>query len=218
MASGVAWSFTEKLLSMVIQMVVSIVVARALMPADFGVMAILTFFTSVALTIVDSGFSQTLIRKPKVSDGEYRSVLRFNVIVSLLLYALLTALARPLSALYGVEAIAEVAPVLFLVLPINSLCVVQTVMYTREFRFALLSKIVFFASLISGVVAVAMALLGCGIWSLVAQRLLQMGLKAVAFWSLRRWRSSERASVAPLRAMAPFSAYAVTRLRITDPA
>ena len=211
-ASGVAWSFTEKLLSMVIQMVVSIVVARALMPADFGVMAILTFFTSVALTIVDSGFSQTLIRKPKVSDGEYSSVLRFNVIVSLLLYALLTALARPLATLYGVEAIAEVAPVLFLVLPINSLCVVQTVMYTREFRFALLSKIVFFASLISGVVAVAMALLGCGIWSLVAQRLLQMGLKAVAFWYLRRWRSSERASVAPLRAMAPFS----LRLLATD--
>ena len=131
-ATGVAWSFTEKLLSMVIQMAVSIIVARALMPADFGVMAILTFFSSVALTIVDSGFSQTLIRKREVTDGEYSAVLRFNVITSLLLYILLTALARPIASLYGVEAIADVAPVLFLVLPINSLCVVQTVMYTRE--------------------------------------------------------------------------------------
>ena len=94
-ATGVAWSFTEKLLSMVIQMAVSIIVARALMPADFGVMAILTFFSSVALTIVDSGFSQTLIRKREVTDGEYSAVLRFNVITSLLLYVLLTALARP---------------------------------------------------------------------------------------------------------------------------
>ena len=51
---GVAWSFSEKFLTMVVQMVVSIIVARCLMPEDFGVMAILTFFTSVALTIVDS--------------------------------------------------------------------------------------------------------------------------------------------------------------------
>ena len=211
-ASGVAWSFTEKLLTMVIQMAVSIIVARALMPEDFGVMAILTFFTSVALTIVDSGFSQTLIRKASVTDGDYRSVLRFNVVMSLLLYVVLTALARPIASMYDAEAIAIVAPVLFLVLPINALCVVQTVMFTREFRFALLSKIVFFSSLISGAVAVAMALLGCGIWSLVAQRLLMMGIKAAVFWYIRRWRSAERASMASLRSMAPFS----LRLLATD--
>ena len=211
-ASGVAWSFTEKLLTMVIQMAVSIIVARALMPEDFGVMAILTFFTSVALTIVDSGFSQTLIRKASVTDGDYRSVLRFNVVMSLLLYVVLTALARPIASMYDAEAIATVAPVLFLVLPINALCVVQTVMFTREFRFALLSKIVFFSSLISGAVAVAMALLGCGIWSLVAQRLLMMGIKAAVFWYIRRWRSAERASMASLRSMAPFS----LRLLATD--
>ena len=189
-ASGVAWSFSEKLLTMIIQMVVSIVVARQLAPSDFGVMAIMTFFTSVSLAIVDSGFSQTLIRKPNPTDEEYCSVLRFNVVVSLMLYALLVLLASPLARLYDSPAIAQIAPVLFLVLPINSLCVVQTVMYTREFRFALLSKIVFAASLISGVIAVVMAVMGCGIWALVAQRLLMMGIKAGAFWWIRRWRTS----------------------------
>ena len=73
-ASGVAWSFSEKFMTMAIQMVVSIVVARELMPEDFGVMAIMTFFTSVALTIVDSGFSQALIRKSQPSDEDYCSV------------------------------------------------------------------------------------------------------------------------------------------------
>jgi O-antigen/teichoic acid export membrane protein len=85
-------------------------------------------------------------------------------------------------------------------------------MFTREFRFALLSKIVFASSLISGIVAVVMALAGCGIWSLVAQRLLMMGIKAVAFWWIRRWRSSERFSMHALRDMAPFS----LRLLATD--
>ena len=210
--SGVAWSFSEKLLSMVVQMAVSIIVARQLAPADFGVMAILTFFTSVALTIVDSGFSQTLIRKESPTDGEYRSVLGFNVAMSAILYVVLVALAYPLARFYEQPVISDIAPVLFLVLPINSLCVVQTVMFTREFRFALLSKIVFASSLISGIVAVVMALAGCGIWSLVAQRLLMMGIKAAAFWWIRRWRSTERFSMALLRSMAPFS----LRLLATD--
>ena len=210
--SGVAWSFSEKLLSMVVQMAVSIIVARQLAPTDFGVMAILTFFTSVALTIVDSGFSQTLIRKESPTDGEYRSVLGFNVAMSAILYLVLVALAYPLATFYDQPIISDIAPVLFLVLPINSLCVVQTVMFTREFRFKLLSKIVFLSSLISGMVAVVMALVGCGIWSLVAQRLLMMGIKAVAFWWIRRWRTEERFNMALLRSMAPFS----LRLLATD--
>ena len=210
--SGVAWSFSEKLLSMVVQMAVSIIVARQLAPTDFGVMAILTFFTSVALTIVDSGFSQTLIRKESPTDGEYRSVLGFNVAMSAILYLVLVALAYPLATFYEQPIISDIAPVLFLVLPINSLCVVQTVMFTLEFRFKLLSKIVFLSSFISGVVAVVMALAGCGIWSLVAQRLLMMGIKAVAFWWIRRWRTEERFNMALLRSMAPFS----LRLLATD--
>ena len=211
-ASGIAWSFLEKVLTMVIQMVVSIIVARELMPEDFGVMAIMTFFTSVALAIVDSGFSQALIRKESPSDSDYRTVLYFNLAMSVVLYGVLVAVAYPVAMLYDAPVIWTIAPVLFLVLPINALCVVQTVMFTREFRFALLSKVVFVASLVSGVVAVVMAVMGWGIWALVAQRLLMMGIKALAFWSIRRWRSDAPLSLASLRAMAPFS----LRLLATD--
>ena len=211
-ASGIAWSFLEKILTMVIQMVVSIIVARELMPEDFGVMAIMTFFTSVALAIVDSGFSQALIRKESPSDSDYRTVLYFNLAMSVVLYGVLIAVAYPVAMLYDAPVIWTIAPVLFLVLPINALCVVQTVMFTREFRFALLSKVVFVASLVSGVVAVVMAVMGWGIWALVAQRLLMMGIKALAFWSIRRWRSDAPLSLASLRAMAPFS----LRLLATD--
>ncbi|MBO7190287.1 MAG: lipopolysaccharide biosynthesis protein [Alistipes sp.] len=211
-ASGIAWSFSEKLLTMLIQMVVSIIVARQLMPEDFGIMAIMTFFSSVALAIVDSGFSQTLIRKQNPSDEEYKSVLGFNVAVSLILYFVLLVASPYIADFYGHSVISEIAPVLFLVLPINSLCVVQTVMFTKEFRFALLSKIVFLSSLISGIVAVVMAVMGCGIWSLVAQRLLMMGIKAVAFWTIRRWHSDARFSIGAIRVMMPFS----LRLLATD--
>lgn len=211
-ASGVAWSFSEKFMTMAIQMVVSIVVARELMPEDFGVMAIMTFFTSVALTIVDSGFSQALVRKSQPSDEDYSSVLSFNVVTSLVLYVALVALAWPVAHFYEQPVIIDIAPVLFLLLPVNALCVVQTAMLNRELRFKLLSQIIFSASLISGVVAVVMAFMGFGIWALVAQRLLMMAIKAILFWTLHRWRWRVRPSMVSLRSMAPFS----LRLLATD--
>ena len=91
-ASGVAWSAAEKVGSMLLQMVVSIVVARLLMPEDFGVLAILTFFTALSVVVVDSGFSQTLIRKSAPTDDDYKSVFVFNIVVSVALYILLVAL------------------------------------------------------------------------------------------------------------------------------
>lgn len=210
--SGVVWSLSEKIGTMLLQMVVSIIVARRLMPEDFGVMAIMTFFTSLALAMVDSGFSQTLIRKSAPTADDYRSVAVFNMFIAVVLYLLLTALSPAIAAFYGHPVIAQIAPVLLLLLPVNALCVVQTVIFTREFRFALMSKVVFFSSLVSGIIAVGMALAGCGVWSLVAQRIAAMAVKAAMFRWLGRRPAGACFSSSALRAMAPYS----LRLLATD--
>lgn len=210
-ASGVAWSLSEKIGSMLLQMVVSIVVANQLVPMDMGVMAILTVFTALAQVVVDSGFSQTLIRKAAPTEGEYKAVFRFNILSSLALYIILTAAAPAMARYYGWPEIASVAPVLYLLLPLNALCVIQNTIMVREFRFAQLSTITFLSSLISGIVAVAMALGGCGVWSLAAQRVVMMAAKAAMLWWRSPWRpGGVRAS--SLREMAPYS----LRLMSTD--
>ena len=209
---GVAWSIAEKVGSMLLQMVVSIVVARLLVPEDFGVMAILTFFTALALVVVDSGFSQTLIRKENPSREDYQSVFAFNIGVSVVLYVALVALAPVVARYYELPVIAKIAPVLFLLLPINALCVIQNTIFTREFRFQLLSKANFAASLVAGAVAIAMALAGCGVWSLVGQRVATLAVKTLILWVRSDWRPSSRLSMRPVREMAPFS----FRLLTTD--
>ena len=211
-AGGVAWSIAEKVGSMLLQMVVSIVVARLLVPEDFGVMAILTFFTALALVMVDSGFSQTLIRKESPSSEDYRSVFAFNIAVSVVLYGILVAVAPAVARYYELPVIADIAPVLFLLLPINALCVIQNTIFTREFRFRLLSQATFTASLVAGVVAIAMALAGCGVWSLVGQRIATLAVKTLILWFRSDWRPSFHFSMKPVREMAPFS----FRLLTTD--
>ena len=211
-AGGVAWSIAEKVGSMLLQMVVSIVVARLLVPEDFGVMAILTFFTALALVMVDSGFSQTLIRKESPTPQDYHSVFAFNIAVSVVLYVVLVAVAPAVARYYELPVIADIAPVLFLLLPINALFVIQNTIFTREFRFRLLSQATFTASFVAGVVAVAMALAGCGVWSLVGQRVATLAVKTLILWVRSDWRPSLHFTMKPVREMAPFS----FRLLTTD--
>lgn len=202
---GVAWSVAEKIGSMLMQMVVSIVVARLLMPEDFGVLAILTFFTALMAVVVDSGFSQTLIRKTEPTESDYKSVFLFNVVTSLVLYAVMTALSPAIAAYYNLPVISKIAPVLFLLLPVNALTVIQNTIFARQFRFATLSRINFASATIAGVAAITMAWCGFGVWSLVAQRLVQVTVKAVLLWWRGDWRCKGRFDFSALRAMSGFS-------------
>ena len=211
-ATGVAWSAAEKLCSMLLQMVVSIVVARLLSPEDFGVMAILTFFTAVALVVVDSGFSQTLLRKESPTNDDYKSVFIFNIVVSVVLYALFVAASPLLARYYNLSIISKIAPVLFLLLPLNALGVLQNTVLSREFRFGVISRINFASSLVAGGVAIVVAIYGGGVWALVAQRVVQMGLKSLLLWLRGDWRGEGNANMTAWREMAPFS----FRLMSTD--
>lgn len=211
-AGSVAWSIAEKAGSMLLQMGVSIIVARHLSPDDYGMMAVLTVFSAVALMLVDSGFSQALIRGAEPSDEDYKSVFGFNLAMSAGAYVLLTAASPALAAYYDAPMLARIAPVLFLLLPVNALGVIQNTILTRRFRFDTISKIVFTSSLASGLLAVAMAMGGCGVWSLVGQRLAQMAVKSALLWRFGGWRPSAGLHTEPLKRLSPFG----LRLLATD--
>ncbi len=211
-AHGMVWSLAEKGGSMLLQMGVSILVARLLAPEDYGVMAILTVFATLSLVVVDSGFSQILIRSEAPTDDDYRSVFGFNLAASVVLYLLMWALAPLLARLYDEPLLVEIAPILFLLLPLNALCVIQQALFARHMRFDSLSRVVLLSTAFGGVVAIVMALAGCGVWSLVGQRLGAMGSKAAMLWWVSAWRPQGRFRMRALAAMAPYS----LRLMATD--
>lgn len=211
-ASGVAWNIAEKIGSTLLQAIVSIIVANRIMPDDMGIIAVLTVFVTLSQVVIDSGFSQTLIRKTNATAEDFKAVFRFNLIASLALYAILTATTPWVASYYGWELIRKVAPVLYLLLPLNALCVIQNTIMVKEFRFAQLSTIIFFSSLISGILAIVMALTGFGIWSLVGQRVSMMATKAILLWWKSPWRWRRDIRTGSLREMTPYS----LRLIATD--
>lgn len=190
---------------MLLQLAVSLVILRLLTRDIMGFLVIPTAVVAVALVIVDSGFSQSLIRKAQPTPGDYKSVFLFNIVVSLLLYGLFLGLTPIASRFYEIPIWAQLAPVFLLQLPLNALCAVQSTIFIRQFRFALLSKVSFAASLVSGFAAIGLALAGFGVWSIVAQRVLQMAVRAVLLWWLSDWRPRGAYDGGTLREMAPYS-------------
>lgn len=210
--SGVAWNIAEKVGSTLLQAVVSIIVANRIMPDDMGIIAVMTVLVTLSQVFLDSGFSQTLIRKSDPTPGDFKAVFRFNLLVSIALYALLTLSSPLVASFYGWEIINSIAPILYLLLPLNALCVIQNTIMVREFRFAQLSTIIFISALISGVLAIVMALTGFGIWSIVGQRVTMMATKAILLWWKSPWRYHRDAERGSIREMAPYS----LRLIATD--
>lgn len=204
-ARGVAWGVAEKAGTALLQMGVSLVVLRHLVPDETGAWGILTAVVAVALILVDSGFSQTLIRKPEPTAADYKSVFILNFAVAILLYALLAVAAPFVARFYAMPLVATMGPVLFLLLPVSALCTIQNTIFARQMRFALMSKVVFVSSLASGVVAVGLAVSGFGLWSFVGQRVTAMAVRTGLLWWLSDWRPSGDFEGSSLRRMAPFS-------------
>ena len=227
-AQGVAWSMAEKIGSMLLAMAVRLVILRLLTRDILGFMSIPSAVVTVLLVIVDSGFSQSLVRHKGPSQSDYKSVFLFNIAVSAVLYGVLVALAPLAARWYGMPEIARIAPVFFLLLPLNifstyyfqslmllplnALCAVQNTIFIRQFRFALLSKVTFLSSLAGGLTAIALAMAGWGIWSLVAERVIAVGMRTALLWWLSDWRPCGKCGLKPLREMAPFGC----SLMVTD--
>ena len=194
----------EKFGSMLLTMAVRFVILRLLTREILGFMSIPSAVVTVLLVIVDGGFSQSLVRHRNPGPYDYKSVFVFNLLVAALLYLLLVVTMPFVARWYDMPEIARITPVFFLLLPLNALCTVQNAIFTRQFRFELLSKVTFFSSLVGGLAAIALALAGWGIWSLVAERVLAAAVRAALLWWLSEWRPRGACGIAPIREMAPF--------------
>ncbi len=204
-ATSAEWTLGEKVLTALVQFVVRVLILRLLMPEDLKVVAILMALVSFALVVVDSGFSQMLLRKKEPTETDLKSVFLFNITSSLLLYTLLVALSPFLADYYAMPILREVAPLFFCMLPLNALGVIQHTMLSRRFHFARISKVIFVAQLISGLAAVVLAYLGWGVWALIWQQVVLMAVRSALLWWWGRWTPTGRGSVQALRQMAPYS-------------
>lgn len=185
--SGLFWSFADLMANQGIQFIIQIILARLLLPEHFGVIAMISVFIAISTSIIDSGFTQALIREQDTSQEDYSTVFYFNLFMALVMYGVLYLSAPIISDFFGETQLVLILRVLSIVLIINSFGIIQRVALIKKVDFKTQSKVNIIAGTISGVIAVIFAILGFGIWSLVIKTLSMQFIQSLLLWIYNKW-------------------------------
>ena len=140
---GFTWVAAEKTVSALLQLGVSLVLLNLLLPEDYATIAIVVSIIAILNTFVDSGFSQTLIRKTDAGSEDLNAVFYFNIAVAVIIYVVFALLSGPLARLYSDPRISTLGPVLFLLVPLYASGIIQQTVLSKRIDFKKLSKITF---------------------------------------------------------------------------
>jgi teichuronic acid exporter len=202
--SGLFWSLIDSVANQGIQFVFGIILARILSPKEFGLIGMLAIFIAISQSIIDSGFTQALIRKKSCTQTDYSTVFFFNLFVGLLLYFILFVFASTISSFFNEPVLKSVLRVLGLSLIFNSLSIIQKARLAKEINFKLQTRISITASVASGIVALIMAYKGFGVWSLVSLTLVRFFLNSLLLWVWGKWQPVWEFSVISFRELFSF--------------
>lgn len=185
---GVVWSAVERFSVQGVQFAVMIIMARVLSPSDYGLIGMLTVFIAVAQSLVDSGFSQALIRKRDRTTVDESTVFYFNIVVGVLLYGVFYLISPLVARFYESPELEPLMRVVCLSVVFNSLAVVQRARLTLNIDFKTQAKASLTAAMASGVVGIWMAHTGWGVWSIATQQLTNLGVSTLLLWGFAKWR------------------------------
>lgn len=171
--SSLSWKFAERIASQAVSFVVSIVLARILAPSDYGAIAMVMIFVTLANVIVEGGFSSALIQKKNADKLDFSTVFYFSIVFSIVLYAILYIAAPSISRFYGdgYEVLTPVLRVIGIQVVIYAVNSVQQAYVSKKMMFQKFFWSTLVGTIVSAILGLVMAYTGCGIWALVGQQL-----------------------------------------------
>lgn len=186
--SGLLWKFGERITAQMISFMVSIILARLLSPSDYGAVALVMVFITLANVFVSSGFGNALIQKQDIDNLDYSSVLYISLGISAIIYAVVFLAAPWIAGFYRIPVMCPTLRVLGIRLIVAAVNSVQQAYVSRNMMFQRFFWSTLFGTLFSGIVGIAMAYHGAGVWALVAQYMVNTCTDTLVLWSTVRWR------------------------------
>lgn len=189
-AKGIFWSAVDKFAVQIGQFVVSVVLARILVPEDFGLIGMLAIFIALSQTFIESGLGTGLIQRQDRTDIDFSTVFVFNLAVSSLFYLLLFFSAPFISNFFNQPQLTNLVRVLGLTLFLNAFAIVQKTKLTIAVDFKSIAKSNVISVFAGGLCGVLAAINDYGVWSLVIQSLVGAFASSAALWFLSSWSPS----------------------------
>jgi len=187
MKNNYFWSLVEVFITQFSNLIVGIILARLLEPSLFGVLAIIMIFVAVSQIFVESGFGQALIREELIDSIDYSTVFFSNIVIAVFVYLLIFLSSNQIEKFFEAENLALYLEISSLVIIINAFSLIQRTLISKKKEFNKLAKVAFISNIFSGTIAIIVAMLGFGIWSLIIKLVLQYSLYSIVIWSFSQW-------------------------------
>lgn len=201
---GFIWRFAERCGAQLVSFIVSIVLARLLVPEDYGTIALVTVFTVILQVFVDSGLGTALIQKKDADDLDFSSVFYFNFVVCLILYAGMFMAAPFIAKFYDDISLTPVIRILSLTIVISGVKGIQQAYVSRNMLFKKFFFSTIGGTLFSAFLGIGMAYAGFGVWALVAQQLSNTMIDTLILWITVKWRPKKMFSWQRLKELLTF--------------
>ncbi len=186
--SGVFWTGLQQFSTQGISFVVSIVLARLLLPAEFGLIAMIGIFMGIGAILMQAGLGSSLIRTDNPTQEDYSTVFFFNLAGSVLMYLLIYFAAPFIASFYKQDILTAIVRWYAIVFIINAFAMIQTTRLTKLLDFKTQLQVSIPSILVSGLVGITLAYLGYGVWSLVVMAIAQAVANAVQLWLYSKWK------------------------------
>lgn len=185
---GSIWMMVERFGYLTIQFVSNLVLARLLMPEDFGAIGIMMVFITLSNVFIDSGFSASLIQKKEITEKDKSTVFFTNLMLSIVVYTVLFISSPWIADYFHIEQLRSLFRVLGVVLLIDAFCAIQNTILTREMNFKRLTQIKLVSIVMAASIAIYLAYTGLGIWALIVQYILYSSIRTTITWIAAKWR------------------------------
>lgn len=188
--SGLIFRFSERFLAQLISALVTIILARILLPEDYGVVSIVTVLINILNVFVTHGLGNSLIQKKDATEEDYYTAFWAGILISVVLYIVIFFAARVIANFYSIQLVCPILRVMAIRIPIAAMNSIQHAYVSKN----LLFKKFFFATLIStvmsAIIGITMAYSGFGVWALVAQYVSNVVVSTFTLWVSTRWKPS----------------------------
>ena len=169
---GFFWSFSERIGAQLVSLIVSIILARLLIPEDYAVVSVVTIFFNFANVLIAGGLNTALIQKKDSTPEDYSTILFTSLGISFIIYFALFFLAPVIAKAYNIDLITPVIRIMALTLIVNAIKSILTAFIANTLQFKKLFLSTMAGTLVSAIVGIAMAGSGFGVWALVTQQMI----------------------------------------------
>lgn len=187
-ANGAAWTSVGIIGGGVLYFILTMVLARILTPADFGLVQLLSVFTIITESIIESGFGQAVIRDNKASKVDLSSVFYFNVFLAVIFYAILFIASPYIAEFYKAPILTPLSRFVFLSIIFYACSIIQDANFDRTLNFRPQAIATVISIIISGGIAIFLAYTGRGVWSLATYLVAYAFLRMLFLWALSTWK------------------------------